>query len=63
MTMPDERTRSIVQTRELLEEMADARRMPDLPAALRIEAKRLLRHFPDQGVITIMCRELPDWYQ
>ncbi|SDS62079.1 BPSL0761 family protein [Pseudomonas oryzae] len=43
MTMPRERTRSIIQTREFL---VDLSRDKTLPEALRIEARRLLRHYP-----------------
>jgi len=43
MTLPYERTRSVVQTREYLLEISQD---PALPEAMRIEAKRLLRHFP-----------------
>ena len=43
MTMPSERTRSIIQTREFL---VDLSRDKTLPEALRTEARRLLRHYP-----------------
>lgn len=43
MTMPSERTRSIIQTREFL---VDLSRDKSLPEAVRTEALRLLRHYP-----------------
>lgn len=43
MTMPNERTRSIIQTREFL---VDLTRDKTLPEAVRTEARRLLRHYP-----------------
>ncbi|KIC79537.1 MULTISPECIES: BPSL0761 family protein [Pseudomonas] len=43
MTMPSERTRSIIQAREFL---VDLSRDKTLPETVRIEARRLLRHYP-----------------
>jgi hypothetical protein len=43
MTMPSERTRAIIQTREFL---VDLSRNKILPEAVRTEARRLLRHYP-----------------
>lgn len=43
MTLPDERTRSLVQTGAFLKEL---RADPTLPEAIRREADRLIRHFP-----------------
>ncbi|SDR87662.1 BPSL0761 family protein [Pseudomonas oryzae] len=43
MTMPSERTRAIIQTREFL---VDLSRDQALPEAVRTEARRLLRHYP-----------------
>ena len=43
MTMPSERTRSIIQTREFL---VDLSRDQALPEAVRTEAHRLLPHYP-----------------
>lgn len=43
MTMPDERSRAVVQTREFLVELS---RDNSLPERVRRDAKFLLRHFP-----------------
>lgn len=43
MTMPTERTRAIIQAREFLVSLS---RDQELPDAVRIEAQRLLRHYP-----------------
>lgn len=43
MTLPHERTRSVIQTESFLVELS---RNIDLPEELRLEAKRLLRHYP-----------------
>ncbi|WP_410719612.1 BPSL0761 family protein, partial [Brevibacillus sp. SIMBA_040] len=43
MTMPNERTRSIIQTRDFLISLS---RDQALPEPVRNEAHRLLRHYP-----------------
>lgn len=43
MTMPTERTRSIIQTRDFLVNLSHDKSLPD---AVRAEAHRLLRHYP-----------------
>jgi hypothetical protein len=45
MTMPHERTRAVVQTREFLLELAGN---PSLPEGVRRDAHFLLRHFPSE---------------
>jgi len=59
MTMPIERTRSLVQTREFLQDLAHGDPVPDLPLAIRQEAFRLLRHFPMDYDIAACARHLP----
>lgn len=53
MTMPNERTQSVIQTAEFLKELSRAN---DLPASIRSEAARLLRHFPSADEIHDMGR-------
>lgn len=53
MTMPSERTRSIIQTREFL---VDLSRDKTLPEAVRIEAHRLLRHYPTAQEVLLAGR-------
>lgn len=43
MTLPDERTRNLLQAGAFLKELAGSRAVPK---ALRQEAHRLLRHYP-----------------
>ncbi|QAY90701.1 hypothetical protein CUN63_12490 [Pseudomonas sp. ACM7] len=43
MTMPHERTRAVIQTREFLVELS---REDSLPERVRRDARFLLRHFP-----------------
>ncbi|GGJ86913.1 BPSL0761 family protein [Pseudomonas matsuisoli] len=48
MTMPHERSRAVVQTRDFLVELSKDR---SLPEKIRQDAKFLLRHFPDKREI------------
>ncbi|QLG95545.1 hypothetical protein HZF02_28120 [Pseudomonas yamanorum] len=50
MTMPNERTRSIIQTREFLICLS---RDQALPENVRHEAHRLLRHYPAEKEILL----------
>lgn len=53
MTIPDERSRSVLQTRGFLEElMLDT----ELPSRVRNQAKALLRHFPETHNIEAVKR-------
>ena len=62
MTMPDERTRAVIQTRDFLIELS---KNAALPERVRNDAKFLLRHFPSKddmrtaGLIEERCHELP----
>lgn len=50
MTMPDERSRAVVQTRDFLAELS---RDSSLPEKVRSEAKFLLRHFPTRDDVIL----------
>lgn len=51
MTLPEERTRAVLQSRFFLQQLCDSERTPGVPDAVRREARKLLRHFPDAGHI------------
>lgn len=59
MTMPDERTRSVLQTKQFLEELARAQ-IPGVPDEVRMEARRLLRHFPQKYDLVFSAQACPD---
>lgn len=52
MTMPDERTRTLIQAGALLKELASDDRVPE---AIRKDAERLLRHYPTVSQIRTMA--------
>lgn len=59
MTVPEERTRAVLQTRRFLQQLS-AR--ADVPKAVRLEAERLLRHYPDAGHIDAAAAAWPQWW-
>ncbi|MGF6809520.1 hypothetical protein OKW30_004646 [Paraburkholderia sp. Clong3] len=60
MTMPDERTRALLRTRELLIALSQISAVEDMDA-LRQEAIRLLRHYPDGQIIELIARGSAGW--
>lgn len=48
MTLPYERTRAVVQVEEFLLSLIDPKKTPRIPRAIRQEAHRLLRHYPNK---------------
>jgi hypothetical protein len=48
MTLPVERTYSIANTREFLRNLQDPKKYPKVPMDVRREARRCLKHFPNE---------------
>jgi len=46
MTLPIERTNAVKRTERFLIDLQDAKKYPRVPAGVREEARRLLRHYP-----------------
>ena len=46
MTLPDERSRAIMQTRAFLRELLDPKKTPRVPRAIRHRAYYCLKHYP-----------------
>lgn len=46
MTLPIERTNAVKRTERFLIDLLDAKKYPRVPAGVREEARRLLRHYP-----------------
>jgi len=59
VTTPDERTRAILHTKDLLVELLSAEQAPNVPEAIRDEACRLLRHYPSPAELGLAHRALP----
>ena len=62
MTMPAERTRSIVQTREFLESLSAGAEGLGIPEAVKREAHRLLRHYPDNWHLSHVAAMVPQFW-
>ena len=62
LTVPSERTRAIIETRRFLEELISQRLTPDVPDAVRRQARALLRHYPFGSEIQLAHHALPEWF-
>lgn len=62
MTMPDERTRAVVQTAEFLRDLTMPSVTSGVPRAVREEARRLLRHYPGRGDMSLAHMAMPHWF-
>lgn len=58
MTIPSERTRSIIQTRKFL--LGLAYDFKKIPTEIREMAKSCLRHYPDVSSIQEICKKCPE---
>lgn len=61
MTMPSERTRAVIQTRKFLQRLAVAKEI-EIPDHIRVEAHRLLRHYPSDADLQMTALDCPDWW-
>ena len=60
MTVPDERTRAIVETKRFLDTLVNPMATPRVPAAVRETAQWLLRHYPTALDLQCAHDALPD---
>jgi hypothetical protein len=59
MTLPDERYRSLIQTKKFLMELQSPHTTPRVPKVIRQRALSLLRHWPDDYHLDLMCENMP----
>lgn len=62
MTLPDERYRSLVQTKKFLLELLSPHTTPRVPKIIRQRASSLLRHWPDDYHLEMMTVDMPDHF-
>jgi hypothetical protein len=62
MTVPDERTKAVIYTREFLQELLYKNLTPTVPPAIREKAKWLLRHFPSDCDLDFARQGAPQWW-
>ena len=63
MTLPDERYRSIMQAKRLLEELMDPKLTPRVAAGIRDRARGALRHYPSEYDMQKAAQTSPDILQ
>ena len=63
MTLPDERYRSVVQTRRFLFDLCNPEHTPRIPKLVRDTARSLLRHYPDNYDMLKATQTSPDIFQ
>jgi hypothetical protein len=61
MTTPQERYRTLVQSRKLLEELCDPGRTPRVPGIVRDRARGILRHYPNDWELDNIARNCPEY--
>jgi uncharacterized protein (DUF433 family) len=59
VTMPDERTRALWQTKEFLRELMSSEATPGVPEDIRRQARRLSRHYPGNSLLELLHLALP----
>ena len=59
MTLPDERYRSLVQTKQFLIDLLSSRMTPRVPRIVRQRARNLLKHYPTDYHIEMMTINMP----
>ena len=62
MTIPFERTRALILTKEFLEAMLDPKQTPRTARWMRGKAKSLLKHYPGLADIELSHKILPHLY-
>ena len=63
MTLPDERYRSVLQARRLLEELCSPTLTPRVAAGIRDRARGALRHYPGEYDMKRAAQTSPDIFQ
>jgi hypothetical protein len=62
MTMPEEQATVVVRTRKFLLKISHSRD-DFISEEIRLRARALLSHFPDDDDVAMLCSSLPDWWQ
>ncbi len=60
MTTPEERYRSLKQSRKLLEELCDPGKTPRVPSIIRDRARGILRHYPSDYDVEQLATNNPE---
>ena len=60
MTLPDERYRAIMYAKQFCEDLLDTKKTPRVPRDVRRRALGVLRHFPDDYMLSMLAEARPD---
>lgn len=60
MTLPDERYRAVMQSRELMYDLCDPKKTPGVPKIVRERARGALRHYPSEWEMQQAAEATPD---
>jgi hypothetical protein len=63
MTLPNERYNAIFRTEQFLKDLCDPKRTPRVPRDIRIQASRLLRHYPSQWDMDRAAHSCPQVFE
>jgi len=63
MTLPDERYRAVLRTRQLLLNLCNPQHTPRVSKLVRDEARFCLHHFPSEWDLREAAREAPHVFQ
>ena len=63
MTLPDERYRSVVQTRRFLMDLCNPEHTPRVPKLIRETARSMLRHYPSEWDLDRAAEACPEVFQ
>lgn len=63
MTLPDERFRAVIQTKNFLGELLDPTKTPRIPKHIREQARWCLRHYPSFWDLKRASEQAPDVFQ
>ena len=59
MTTAQERTRSVLQTADLLEGLLNATKHPEIKEETRQQIKKVMRHYPNRRAMSLVAEEMP----
>lgn len=63
MTLPDERYRAVIRTRQLLANLCNPQHTPRVSKLIRSEARSCLRHFPTEWDLHEAAMDAPHVFQ
>jgi len=63
MTLPDERYRSVIQTRRFLLDLTNPQHTPRVSKLIRETARAMLRHYPTDWDMQLTSLQAPDVFQ